>query len=209
LSVVPGAADVELDGFRLVYVAEDGTQHRLSLADAWTARFEAMSPVRRYRARKGRRHLPGLRWSSTMAGHVGFESSLERDQLMWLDWDPLVIGIVAQPFGCRGPGRAAGMWRTRRISSPAGWTARRWWSTADRWSGDRSGIWPSSRRSGARVSCWVGNTGWSALRTRSSRRPAVAGRVPASSPPRCGVGGSVAGRVRGAGAAAGRRRGGG
>jgi hypothetical protein len=106
LSVVPGAADVELDGFRLGYVAEDGMQHRLSLADAWAVRFEAMSPVRRYRARKGQRHLPGLWWSSTMAGHVGFESWLERDHVMWLDWDPLVVGIVAQPFwlSWTGPG---------------------------------------------------------------------------------------------------------
>jgi len=106
IGVVNNAAGVELDGFRLRYVAEDGTQHRLLLADAWAVRFEAMSPVRRYRARKGQRHLPGLWWSSTMAGHVGYESWLERDQLMWLDWDPLVVGIAAQPFwlSWAGPG---------------------------------------------------------------------------------------------------------
>jgi hypothetical protein len=98
LSVVSDVAGVELDGFRLGYVAADGTQHRVSLADAWAVRFEAMSPARRYRARKGQRHLPGLWWSSTMAGHVGYESWLERDQVMWLDWDPLVVGIAAQPF---------------------------------------------------------------------------------------------------------------
>jgi hypothetical protein len=46
-SVVSDSADVELDGFRLGYVAADGTQHRLSLADAWAVRFEAMAPARR------------------------------------------------------------------------------------------------------------------------------------------------------------------
>ena len=58
MSVVSDAAGVELDGFRLRYVDEAGTQHGLSLADAWAVRFEAMSPARRYRARKGQRHLP-------------------------------------------------------------------------------------------------------------------------------------------------------
>lgn len=58
LSVVDDAAGVELDGSRLRYVDEDGMQHRLSLADAWAVRFEAMSPARRYGARTGQRH-PG------------------------------------------------------------------------------------------------------------------------------------------------------
>ena len=98
MSVVNETADGELDGFRLRYVAADGTQHGVSLADAWAVRFEGVSPARRYRARKGQRHLPGLWWSSTMAGHVGYESWLERDHLLWLDWDPLVVGIAAQPF---------------------------------------------------------------------------------------------------------------
>ena len=33
-----------------------------------------------------------------MAGHVGYESWLERDHLMWLDWDRAVTGIASQPF---------------------------------------------------------------------------------------------------------------
>jgi hypothetical protein len=36
--------------------------------------------ARRSAARKGQRHLPGLWWSFTVAGHVGYESWLERDQ---------------------------------------------------------------------------------------------------------------------------------
>jgi hypothetical protein len=33
-----------------------------------------------------------------MAGHVGYESWLERDHLMLLDFDPLVVGVSSQPF---------------------------------------------------------------------------------------------------------------
>jgi hypothetical protein len=40
-----------------------------------------MTPARRIKARKGQRHLPG-RWSATDGRHVGYESWLERDQVM-------------------------------------------------------------------------------------------------------------------------------
>jgi hypothetical protein len=90
--------DADLDEFMVGYVAEDGRQHRVPLGEAWTVRFEAMPPVRRYSARKGQRHLPGLWWSATADGHVGYESWLERDHVMWLDFDRTVVGIAAQPF---------------------------------------------------------------------------------------------------------------
>ena len=32
------------------------------------------------------------------SGHVGFESWLERDHLMALDFDPSMVGIASQPF---------------------------------------------------------------------------------------------------------------
>jgi len=57
-----------------------------------------MAPARRFAARKGQRHLPGLWWSSTVAGHVGYKPWLERDHLMRLDWDLAVTGIAPQPF---------------------------------------------------------------------------------------------------------------
>jgi hypothetical protein len=69
------AADGLLDGFEVGYVAEDGTQHRLPLADVWAVRFEVMAPVRRFAARKGQRHLPGRWWSATNGSHVGYESA--------------------------------------------------------------------------------------------------------------------------------------
>jgi hypothetical protein len=39
-----------------------------------------------------------LWWSSTTSGHVGFESWLERDHVMLMDFDPSVTGIASQPF---------------------------------------------------------------------------------------------------------------
>jgi hypothetical protein len=57
-----------------------------------------MTPARRISARKGQRHLPGRWWSATDGRYVGYESWLERDQVMWLDWDQTVTGIASQPF---------------------------------------------------------------------------------------------------------------
>ncbi len=68
------------------------------MVDAWAVPFEAMVRARRFTPRKGQRHLPGRWWSATDDGHVGYESWLERDHLMWLDFDATVVGIASQPF---------------------------------------------------------------------------------------------------------------
>jgi hypothetical protein len=57
-----------------------------------------------FAARKGQRHLSGLSWSATTGGPVGFESWLEGDHLMLLDFDPDIAGIASQPFRLRRPG---------------------------------------------------------------------------------------------------------
>jgi hypothetical protein len=86
------------DGFAVSYVSGDGAEHRVSLAQAWAVPFEQGIPVRRFPSRKGQRHLSGSWWSATTGGHVGFESWLERDWLLHLDFDPSVVGIASQPF---------------------------------------------------------------------------------------------------------------
>jgi hypothetical protein len=86
------------DGFEVSYVPGDGAEHRVPLAQAWAVPLEQGVPVRRFRSRKGQRHLSGLWWSATTGGHVGFESWLERDSLLHLDFDPSVVGISSQPF---------------------------------------------------------------------------------------------------------------
>ncbi len=98
-------------------MTEDGADRCVPLAEAQALPFERFRPVRRSAARKGQRHLSGLRWSAT-GEHVGFESWLERD-LMLLDFDPRDSGISSQPFWLRWPGEGAGRCRMRRISSRA------------------------------------------------------------------------------------------
>jgi hypothetical protein len=82
-----------------VSVTADGVDVRRGLTEAWAAPLEAVQPVRRFRPYKGQKHLPGDWWSATDGRLVGFESWLERDHLMLLDFDPAVVGIAcaAQP----------------------------------------------------------------------------------------------------------------
>ena len=56
------------------------------------------SPVRNFPSFRGQRNFPGLWWFATTGAHVGHESWVERDQLMALDADPDVVGVLSQPF---------------------------------------------------------------------------------------------------------------
>jgi hypothetical protein len=85
-------------GFEVGFVTGDGEERRVPLHVAWSTPLELGRPVRRFTARKGQRHLSGLWWCATTGGHVGFESWLERDRVMLLDFDPAVTGIASQPF---------------------------------------------------------------------------------------------------------------
>lgn len=99
LEAVHGAAPDPLRGeFDVETVAEDGTRCRVPLAPATRISLADMTPARRIKARKGQRNLPGRWWSATDGRHVGYESWLERDEVMWLDWDKTVTGIASQPF---------------------------------------------------------------------------------------------------------------
>jgi hypothetical protein len=90
-------SDADLQ-FSVEYVREDGASRRERLAVCVAERFEDALPVRSFRWAKGAAHFPGLWWSSTMLAHVGFESWLERDHLMMMDFDPGITGIASQPF---------------------------------------------------------------------------------------------------------------
>jgi hypothetical protein len=82
-------------------MTEGGAERTLPLTAAWAVPFECGCPVRRFRSRKGQRHLSGLWWSATTGAPVGFESWLERDHVMALDFDAAVVGIASQPFWLR------------------------------------------------------------------------------------------------------------
>ncbi|WP_241007799.1 TnsA-like heteromeric transposase endonuclease subunit [Mycobacterium kubicae] len=98
--VLSDAANVaaESDTAELSWVTAEGVPQRLSPDQAAAVPFEDGLPVRRFTTRKGQRHLSGRWWCATTTGHVGFESWLERDHVMLLDFDPAVVGIAAQPF---------------------------------------------------------------------------------------------------------------
>lgn len=77
--------------FAVEFLDADGDVRREPVAECALAGFEFAAAVRSFPSYRGQRNWPGLWWSSTMAGHVGYESLLERDQAMLLD------------FGRRGP----------------------------------------------------------------------------------------------------------
>ena len=93
-----GVAPSATRRFEVGCVTEDGAEHRVRLDEAWRVPLERALPVRRFGARTGQRHLSGLWWSVTAGEHFGFESWLERDHLVALDFDRSVAGIASQPF---------------------------------------------------------------------------------------------------------------
>jgi hypothetical protein len=107
LSAIGGGA-LEVAGFELVYVTAPGDGVRVGLADAWALRLESVPPVRRFASYRGQRHLSGCWWSATDGRHVGFESWLERDHVMALDFDPAVGAIASQPFWLLWPAAEGG-----------------------------------------------------------------------------------------------------
>ncbi|MEU1823789.1 TnsA-like heteromeric transposase endonuclease subunit [Streptomyces abikoensis] len=95
---VPAWVDLARPYVELSYVDAVSERQRRPLLDCATTRFEDVSPVRPFRWSRGERHFAGWYWSATTRQHVGFESWLERDRLLLLDFDPKVVGIASQPF---------------------------------------------------------------------------------------------------------------
>jgi hypothetical protein len=88
-------------GFELRYVevgATGSVERRGGLAACRGTRFEDAPPVRGFPSYQGQRNFPGLYFAAGMGRHVGFESWLERDHLMLLDFSPRVRAFSAQPF---------------------------------------------------------------------------------------------------------------
>lgn len=84
--------------FFVEFAEAGGRRRREPLEACVTARFEDALPVRSFHWAKGASHFPGWWWSSTTGEHVGFESWLERDHVMAMDFDPDITGIASQPF---------------------------------------------------------------------------------------------------------------
>lgn len=95
--LVHAHGDPLLRAFDLDFL-DDGRRRRVGLGAGWNVRFEAAPPVRGFRWNKGDRSFPGWYYSVTTGTHVGYESWLERDHLIQLDFAPEVVGIASQPF---------------------------------------------------------------------------------------------------------------
>lgn len=106
-------AEFEGPGFDLAYVDADGAAQRAGLRLCSGVRFEDVRPVRSFRWSRGGEHFPGWWWWSKTRRHVGFESWLERDHLMLLDFDPAVVAVASQPFWLHWRGE-----RRRRRHAP-------------------------------------------------------------------------------------------
>jgi hypothetical protein len=84
--------------FELEFVGTDGGRRRAGLSECFGVRFEEAQPARSFPSFRRQRNFPGWWWSSTVGRHVGYESWLERDQAMLLDFDPQVAAFASQPF---------------------------------------------------------------------------------------------------------------
>lgn len=81
--------------------AGDGSWQRGPLMSYLGTRFEGALPAREFRFEKGLRNFAGWWYFATTDAHVGFESWLERDHLMLMDFDPEVAAAASQPFWLR------------------------------------------------------------------------------------------------------------
>lgn len=83
-------------GAAVGFVDVDGVERREPLTSCATAAFETGRPVRSFPSYRGQRNWLGLWWSATSGRHVGFESWLERDHAMMLDFDAGVAVVLAE-----------------------------------------------------------------------------------------------------------------
>jgi hypothetical protein len=91
--------------FEVSFIDETGTQRREPLPSCWNLPFERARPSRSFPSFKGQRNFPGLWWSATTGEHVGYESWVERDVAMLLDFDPEIVAFSSQPFWLIWPGQ--------------------------------------------------------------------------------------------------------
>lgn len=90
--------------FKVEFLDADGSPRCNPLTECAAEPFECSPAVRSFPSYRGQRNWPGLWWSATMGRHVGYESWLERDHAMMLDFDGTVATFTSQPFWLRFPG---------------------------------------------------------------------------------------------------------
>ena len=80
------------------FIDSAGTRCRGPLSEVWATSFERAAPVRSFPSFRGQDNFTGLYYAATMDAHVGFESWLERDVALMLDFDQAVTAFSSQPF---------------------------------------------------------------------------------------------------------------
>jgi hypothetical protein len=93
-----GAAWEYASDVQVGFVGVDGVGRLGSLARYWGEPFERAAPVRKFIAFEGQKNFTGDYWAATSRDLVGYESWVERDAAMALDFDPSVIALASQPF---------------------------------------------------------------------------------------------------------------
>jgi hypothetical protein len=107
-AAVSGEVDLR---FSLEYQVAGADWRHDGIAACCCERFENALPVRPFHFEKGLRSFAGWWYFATTAAHVGFESWLERDHLMLMDFDPRVRAVSSQPFRLRWRDEAGGLRR--------------------------------------------------------------------------------------------------
>ena len=113
-------ADAWFERVEVEFVETTGAR-RARLLEGWNVAFERVRPVRGFSSFRGQRNWPGLWWFSRTGEHVGYESWVERDRLMAIDADPLVVDVAAQPMWLHWTQRSSG----RRVRHAPDFFARR------------------------------------------------------------------------------------
>jgi hypothetical protein len=92
------AMDVVIPAFEVEFTGSAGERCRGLLGELWSTRFERAAPVRSFPSFREQASFSGLYYAATMDAQSGFESWLERDMAMMLDFDPDVAAFSSQPF---------------------------------------------------------------------------------------------------------------
>ncbi|MFD3456059.1 TnsA-like heteromeric transposase endonuclease subunit [Streptomyces sp. NPDC058691] len=88
----------DLSDIDVTFVDREGGARSGSLAALWGEPFELARPVREFVAFKGQKNFTGEYWAATSRFLVGYESWVERDAAMALDFEPSVVALASQPF---------------------------------------------------------------------------------------------------------------
>jgi len=98
MAALPAVLSPSAAGFEVRFVDAARGELRRPLSAVVRYPFELVGPVRSFPSFRGQRNNTGWWWAATTGRHVGFESWLERDHVVRLDFDPAVVGLASQPF---------------------------------------------------------------------------------------------------------------